>query len=72
MAQFLGDTAAAFGKTFLHLRAGEGVSERGRHLSPLPQQSFRILLVVLFVLKKLHRRAFRVSLNVELVRLEEN
>src|SRR5258706_14853670 len=56
------DTASAFIRAFLHLLAGEGVWGRGRHLSPLPQQSFRILFVVLFVLKKHHLRASRFAL----------
>src|SRR6266481_2158657 len=61
------DTASAFLKAFLHLLAGEGVWGRGRHLSPLPQQSFRILFVVLFVLKKHHRRASRFGLGFGLL-----
>ena len=40
---------------FLHLLAGEGVWGRGRHLSPLPQQSRINLFAVLFVLKELRR-----------------
>jgi hypothetical protein len=46
---------------------GEGVWGRGRYLSPLPQQSFRILFVVLFVLKELHRRASRFGLGFGLL-----
>src|SRR5258705_8966634 len=58
------DTASAFVKAFLYLLAGEGVWGRGRHLSPFPQQSFRNLFVVLFIiLKKLHRRASRFGLG---------
>ena len=33
--------ASVFVRVFLHLLAGEGVWERGRHLSPHPQQPFR-------------------------------
>ena len=39
----------------MHLLAGEGVWGRGRHLSPLPQQSRINLFAVLFVLKELRR-----------------
>jgi hypothetical protein len=60
------DTVSAFIKAFSYLRAEEGAWGRGRHLSPLPQQSFRNLLVVLIVLKKLHRRASRFSLAFSL------
>src|SRR5713101_878431 len=67
MAQFFLDTASAFVTAFLHLLAGEGVWGRGRHLSLLPQQSFRSLFVVLFVLKKLHRRASRCGLALSLL-----
>ena len=55
-------TASAFLKVFLHLLAGEGVSGRGRHLSPFPQQPLRNLFAVLFVLKKHHRCASRFGL----------
>jgi hypothetical protein len=48
------------------IEAGEGVWRRGRHLSLLPQQSFRNLFVALFVLKKLHRRASRFGLAFSL------
>src|SRR5712664_1134331 len=61
------DTASAFVRAFLHLLAGEGVWGRGRHLSPRPQQSFRILFVVLFVLKKHHRRTSRFGLGFGLL-----
>jgi hypothetical protein len=53
------DTVSAFVKVFLHLLAGEGVWGRGRHLSPLPQQSCINLCAVLFVLKEHHRCASR-------------
>src|SRR5579859_3145508 len=61
------DTASAFIRAFLHLLAGEGVWGRGRHSSPLPQQSLRILFVVLFVLKKHHRRTSRFGLGFGLL-----
>src|ERR1700675_4627402 len=53
-------TASAFLRAFLHLLAGEGVWGRGRRWSPLPQQPCRIPLLVLFVLRKLHRCTPRV------------
>ncbi len=64
---FFLDTASAFLKAFLHLLAGEGVWGRGRHLSPLPQQSCINLCAVLFVLKEHHRRASRFGLGFGLL-----
>src|SRR5260370_17215228 len=58
---------AAFIQPCLYLLAGEGVWGRGRHLSPLPQQPFRNLFVVLFVLKKLHCCASSFDLALRLL-----